>query len=152
MVALFFRLALGIILLDSAWREVQCLLLSSLIRFEVRVASSEGCPVMASVSAVFMDFLAFAAAMATAFFFLISFLLSLSFACLAFCLARTRVQRANKNRYTVFGRTLDSALRDKVVPSTFGCTSVVDLASTVRMSSSGLNSIASSCMRLKRPR
>lgn len=147
-----FVAALVTILLGSAWRELRCRLLSSLSRFEVRVASSEECPVMASVSAHFMGSLALAAAMAIAFFSLIFFRLSFNFACLAFCLARTRVQLVRKKRYSVFGRTLNFALRDKVVPSPFGCASVADLASTVRMSSSGLNSIASSCMRVKRPR
>lgn len=52
---------------------------------------------MASVSTRFMDFLALAAAMVTAFFSLILFRLSFNFACLAFCLARTRVQLVKKN-------------------------------------------------------
>ena len=49
------------------------------------------------------------------------------------------------------GRTLSSALRDKVLPSVLGRLLVVDL-SNVWMLSCGLNSIESSCMRLKRRR
>lgn len=87
-------------------------------------------------------------------FLLLDFLPSfLQFRLLGFLLGPNQGSAGEKkNTYTVFGRTLNSALRDKVVPSAFGCASVADLSSTIRMSSSGLNSIASSCMRLKRPR
>lgn len=160
-VPLFFRLVLVSILLGSVWRDVRCISLnflsdsldSTLMRFEAGVGSSlsEKRPAIASFSVVFVAFLAFAAAMTATFLSLIFLRLSFNFACLAFCLARIRVQH-EKKMYIAFRRTLRSALRDRVTPSASGCVSAADMASTLRMSSSGLNSIASSCMRLRRAR
>jgi hypothetical protein len=99
---LFFRLVLEGILLGPVWKVfldfLSGLLDSTLMRFEAWVASSlsEKRPVMGSFSVVFVSFLAFAAAMAATFFSLIFLRLSFKFACLAFCLARFRVQQKKK--------------------------------------------------------
>ena len=160
-VPLFFRLFLVGILLGSVWRDVRCIFLkflsdsldSTLVRFKARVASSlsERRPAMDSFSVFFVAFLAFAEAMTATLLSLIFLRFSFNFACLAFCLARIRVQH-EKKKYIAFRRTLRSALCDGVTPSASGCVSVADLASTLRMSSSGLNPIASSCVRLSRAR
>ena len=65
------------------------------MRLDAWVTSSlsEERPAKASVSAVFVAFLALAAAMAAAFLSLIFLRFSFNFACLDFCLGRARFQR-----------------------------------------------------------
>jgi len=105
-VPLFFRLVLVSILLGSVWRDVRSIFLkflsdsldSTLMRFEARVVSSlsERRPAMDSFSVFFVAFLAFAAAMTATLLSLIFLRFSFNFACLAFCLARIRVQHEKK--------------------------------------------------------